>query len=807
MNSIHLLVIDLRFALRQLRKSPGFTTVAVMILALGIGATTAIFSVMDAVLLQPLPFSEPQQLVQMDETWPDGHPNGSVTGGAFLDWRTHNRTMEQVAISGWVGFNLTGTDQPERVRGLQVTADYLRVLRIDPIVGRGFTVDEDKPGNDHRVVLLNHTYWKSRFGGKPEIIGTQISLDQNPYTIIGVLPPDRIMENGISLLVPLTIDLQAKKWRYDGHWGKAIGRLKSGISVAQAQAEWRSIRDQTKSNYPAYKEKWGVALTPLQERIFPSKAQPTLVILLGAVALVLLIACANIANLLLARGNARHKEMAVRVALGASRWGIIRLVLIESLLLAFLGGSLGVLIAAGGVDLPAGTVVGLFPEMRHPELNFQMLLFSLGLACGCGLLFGILPALKIGKTDFNTELKEGGRSGTSGSRARSQSLLMVSEVTLTVMLLIGAGLFLRSFLHVLDVDPGFHPEKTLAFDLSFPDTKYPKAEDRLRFIKDLNVRIGRLPGVESTAAVSGLPLSDTGWTETVSRTDRPAPNINDLQQRYIAGCDYVTGDYFSAAGITLLRGRPVRETDNLPGSPRVMVIDSKMARDLYPDENPIGQSIRLLGKSWEIVGIAAPIRHSTLDADPQARVYVAQIHNPISTSMIVRTAVPPLTLIDAVRKTIRSADPDQPIHNIRTLEQAIDQTMAKERMTLSLLGIFAIVAVGLACLGLYGFLSYFVGQRTREMGIRSALGAQRQDIVKQVVFVGMKLSLTGIAIGGVGALALARLVESQLFGITAYDPPVYLVSIGMIGFVALLSAYLPALRAARVDPMVALRHE
>jgi predicted permease len=803
MNKMSTFFSDIKYSVRRLLNNPGFTTVAVFTLAIGIGANTAIFSTIDAVLLQPLPYADSHQLVKMDETMPDGRHNGSVSGGAFLDWQAHTQLLEHVAYFKYAEFTLTGIDQSERVRGHAVTADFLRVLRVEPIMGRGFAPNEDQLGSDNHVVVLNHAYWQSHFGSDPEVVGRVISLDLKPYTIIGVLPPDRIMENDVSLLVPVVIDPRAPLWQRREHMGRAIGRLKPGVSVAQAEAELRSIREQeqVKSLYPAYKSDWSVALTSLEEKYFPSRACPTLVTLMSTTAIVLLIACANVANLLLARGNARQREMAIRAALGAGPWQIIRQVLIESLVLALLGGALGVVIAWSGMDLPARTITGLFPEMRHPVLNLRMLLFSMGLACGCGLLFGTLPALKACKIDVNARLKEGGRSGMSVSRVRSQSLLVVSEVTLTLLLLIGAGLFLRSFLHVLEVDPGFNPDNTLAFDLRFAETQYPQREDRYRFINDLTERINALSGVESAASAYGLPLSYMGWTNGTRRADRPSDGF------VIMGTDFVTKQYFSAIGIPLLRGRTLTEADNREGARRVAVIDSGVVRQFYPNEDSIGQAIETLGQQWEIVGVVAPVRWRNLETDPQPRIYLAQVHNPDRSSIIVRTTADPLSLIPAIRQTIGAANPDLPIFNIRTMEQAIQSSVAKKRTTLILLGCLTVVAVGLACMGLYGFMSYFVGQRTRELCIRSALGAQRLDIIKQVVGVGMKLSVIGITIGLVGALALARLVQSQLFEIKTHDPLVYLVSICLIGLVAFLSVYLPARRVARIDPMKALRYE
>ena len=797
------LINDVKYAFRRLLNNPCFTIVAVLTLTLGIGANTAIFSVIDAVLLQPLPYEDSRQLVKMDETMPDGRRNGSLSGGAFLDWQENTQLLEHVAYFTQAEFTLTGIDQPERVKGRAVTADFLRVLRVEPIIGRGFTANDDKIGSDNQVVVLNHSYWTSRFGSDPDVVGRVISLDLKPYTIIGVLPPDRIMENDVSLLVPVVIDPQTSLWQRDSHRGRAIGRLKSGVSLVQAEAELRSIREQEqiKSRYPAYKRDWGVALTSLEEEYFPRRASPILMTLMGTTAIVLLIACANVANLLLARGNVRQKEMAVRAALGASSWHIIRQVLLESLILALIGGTLGIAVAVFGMDLPTRTVTGLFPEMRHPELNIRMLLFSIALACGCGLLFGTLPALKACKTNFNTNLKEGGRSGTSGLRARSQSLLVVSEVTLTLFLLIGAGLFLRSFLHILNVDPGFNPKKTLAFDLRFTDAQYPQQEDRHQFIKDLTERINALPGIESAASAYGLPLSNLEWTNGSRRADRPSDGF------VTVGTDFVTGDYFAATGIPLLRGRTFTEADNRKNATHVAVVDSGLVRQFYPSEDPIGQSIETLGNQWEIVGVVGPVHWRNLETEPKPRVYLAQVHNPERTSIIIRTTADPLSLVPAVRQTIRAANPDLAIFNIRTMEQDIQESVRKKQTTLILLGCLAVVAVGLACMGLYGFMSYFVGQRTRELCIRSALGAQRFDIIKQIVGVGMKLSIVGTAIGLIAALALARLLESQLFEIKTYDPLVYIISICLISIVTFFSVYLPARRVANADPMEALRYE
>jgi putative ABC transport system permease protein len=790
---------DLRYGARMLRKNPGFTAVAIVTLALGIGANTAIFSMINSVLIQPLPYPESDQLVQVFEAAPSFGRN-SVSGGAFKDWREHSSKFAHLAISEGTQMNLTGDGTPERVAGLRVSAEFLPSLGITPILGRGFAAGEDTVGGNNQVIVLTYQFWQSHYGGQAGVIGKLVSLDQVPHTIIGVLPPRALLQDDRLFLVPNVIDAAGTFWGRSGHWRQVIGRLLPGVTPTEAQAQLREIKQQLTSQYPPFKEDWSVTVVPLQE-VYAGDARPTLRILLGTVALVLLIACANVSNLLLARGNARAREMAIRAALGAHPWRIIRQMLVESLLLAVAGCLLGLLFAAFGINLLMNMFSGLLPQVLRPGLDVNVLLFSILVACGCGLLFGILPALRASRPDLNYDLKEAERGSTSGSRKRSQSFLVVSEFAFTLVLLIGAGLFLRSFIRLLEADPGFNPKQTLAFDLSFPKAKYPEANDRLRFVKDLHERIAALPGVESVGAVSSLPLSSRGETQMVSRTDRPA------RTDYVVGCDYVSGDYFPAMGIKLLRGRVITEADNLPTAPRVLVIDTGIARDLYADEEPLGRSLKLLGESWEIVGLVAPVRHRGLEG-ALPRVYGAQARSFVLTSMMVlRSSLPPSTLAAMARKTVLEADPDQPIANVRTLEQAVYDSLALRRATLILLGLFAFVAISLACIGIYGVMSYSVEQRARELCIRSALGAQRRDIIRLVLTGGMKLSIIGIVVGLAAALTLSRLVENLLFEVKTHDPLVFIASVCLLAMVALLSIYLPARRAARLDPIVALRSE
>jgi putative ABC transport system permease protein len=683
----------------MLWKKPGFTAVAVFTLALGIGANTAIFSMINSVLIESLPYPDSKQLVQIFEATPV-FPRNSVSGGAFKDWREYSSKFAHLAIYEGIELNLTGGGAPERVTGLQVSSEFLSVL---------------------------------------------------------------------------------------------------GVTPSEAQAELREIKQRLTAEYSPFKKDWGVTVVPLQE-VYAGDARPTLRILLGTVALVLLIACAYVSNLLLARGNARAREMAIRAALGARSWRIVRQMLVESLLLAFAGCAGGLVLAAFGVKLLTGMFTDLLPQVLRPALDVNVLLFSILVAGGCGLLFGILPALRASKPDLNRDLKESERGSLSASKKRSQSFLMVSEFAFTLVLLIGAGLFLRSFFLLLKTDPGFNPKQTLAFDLSFPKAKYPEAKDRLRFVKELNERLAALPGVESVGAVSSLPLSDGGETQMASRADKPA------RTDYVVGFDYVSGAYFSAMGIKLLRGRVITEADNIPTAPRVLVIDTSIARDLYPDEDPIGRSLKLLGQSWEIVGVVAPVRHRGLD-DARPRVYGAKERYHKSTSMVLRSSLPSSSLAETVRRTVLEADPDQPIANVRTLEQAIHDSLALRRATLILLGLFAVVAISLACIGVYGVMSYSVGQRARELSIRIALGAQRREIIRLILAGGMKPALIGIAAGLAATLALSSFLEKLLFEIKTHDPLVFIASTCLLGMVAVLSIYLPARRASRLDPIVALRSE
>ncbi|HEU0175143.1 MAG TPA: ABC transporter permease [Blastocatellia bacterium] len=796
------MIQDLRFGVRMMWKNPGFTLIAALTLALGIGANTAIFSVINSVLIRSLPYPDSERLVNVWEMRPNGGRNG-VSGGAFKDWLAHNAKFAHLALIKDVRLNLTGTGTPEHLSGLQVSTEFLSALGVTPLLGRGFVAGEDAIGGNNRVIILAHQLWQRRYGGDAGVIGQTVSLNQIPYTVIGVTPPGALLREEAMFLIPIIVDVDTDTvgWSRGYHCCGVIGRVAPGVTLADAQADLRIVKQRLVAEYPPFKKDWSVLLAPLQDDL-TGDVRPTLRVLMATVGLVLLIACANVSNLLLARGNARAREMAIRAALGAHSKRIVRQLLSESLLLAMIGGAAGLLLAAFGVKLLTNMVTGLVPQVMYPELDLNVLAFSVLVACGCGLLFGLLPAIRASKIDLNHALKETERGAVSGSRRRSQSFLVVSEFALTLVLLVGAGLFLRSFVRLLQTDPGFNTQRVLAFDLSFSKTKYPKAGDQQRFLKELNDRIGALPGVEAVGAATTLPLSNRGRGGSVSRTDRPSTDSYGVRD------DFVSGDYFSALGIKLLRGRLITEADNLPTAPRVLVIDAKVARDLYPDEDPIGKTLNYNDKPWEIVGVVASIRHAGLNSDPDSRIYGPRAHFSYPTAgMVVRSSQSPASLTERVRKTILEADPDQPIANVRTLEEAVHNSLARQRTTLILLGLFAVVAISLACIGIYGVMSYAIGQRARELSIRLALGAQRREIIRLVLTGGMKPALVGIVIGLGAAFALSRLVEKLLFEVKTHDPLVFIASVCLLALVAVLSIYLPARRAARLDPMAALRSE
>ena len=798
------LLQDVRYAARRLRKSPGFALVAVGALTLGIGANTAIFSVVNSVLLRPLPYPEPEQLVQVWETRPRMNmPRTEVAPHEFLAWAGQSQSFRQLAANDSTEYNLTGRGEPERVTGALVTASYFPLLGVSPARGRAFLAEEDEPGKEN-VVVLGHELWQSRFNSDPSVVGQSVSLDGVPCTVVGVMPRGFSLPNGAELARPIAFSA-ADRAKAGSHFLNVYGRLKEGVTLAQAEGEMAAVAGRVEQDFGEANVGHRVVLVPLHEQVVGG-ARTALLVLLGAVGLVLLIACANVANLLLARAAGRRREVAVRSALGASRWRIVRQLLAESLLLSALSGAAGLLLAVWGVDL----LVSLDPTgvQRAGEvtLDWRVLGFTLGLSLLTGLLFGLAPALQASKADFNESLKEGGRSAQGLGRSRLRGALVVSEVALTLVLLVGAGLLVKSFRQLLAVESGLDPHGVLTMDVSLPRAKYAERQQITSFYERLVEQAASLPGVEAAGAVSVLPLAGNDNSNFVQIEGRPPLPPG---QALRAGRRNVSADYFRALGIRVKRGRAFSASDS-NGAPPVVVINEAMARSFFAGEDPVGKRIRTGDRSpWvEVVGVVGDVRHRGLDVDTRPEMFFPHPQAPSrQMTLAVRASGDPLALAGPLRERVRELDRDQPVGNVKTMETWVAESVASRRFSVLLLGVFACVAAGLAALGLYGVVSYSVAQRTHEIGLRVALGARPRDVLRLVIRQGMILTLLGTAVGLLAALALTRVMSGLLFGVGATDAATFVTVPLLLVAVALLACYLPARRATKVDPMVALRHE
>lgn len=795
------MISDLRLAYRQLVKSPGFTLVAVLTLALGIGANTAIFSVINAALLRPLPYPAAEQLVEAWSILPSGFHFAAISGPQAKMLRDDATSFSSMAIYRTLDMNFIARGNAERVAGLAATAPFLPTLRLAPQLGRSFESTEDDLGGNNHVVMLTHEWWQSRFGGDSKLVGQIIDLNQIPHTVIGILPPRALADDKACFIVPFV--LEAEPWRMapDLPWARTLLRLKPGVTVTEAEEEARALSAELHRRLlPDRPEIRQLHVRSLQE-LLTEQSRPTLLLLLGAVVLVLIVACSNVANLLLARANTRQKEMAIRTALGASNAQIIRQVLTESILLSLLGGVAGVVIAAFGADLLGRVVLNVLPDMMQPAISGGVLLFSVGLACGTGLIFGLFPAFRAPQVDLQRDLKDIGRSSTSGSRHRAQSLLVVAEVAVTSMLLIGAGLLLRSFVRILDTDPGFNPHHVLLCDIAMSEPSFANDDEVMQYHQALVRAIEALPGVVTVGTSTSLPLSNEGWGGRISLT-----KLGHTDSRGGGGgMDYVNENYFAALGIPLLRGRNFTAHDNTPDAPCTAIINQVLHQALIGDEDPIGLQVRVEEEDWEIIGVVGAIRHGNLDNPPEARIYFPHAHSPTHLRLSIRTLVAPMTLEPAIRATIASLDSAQSVSNFRTLEAAMGRSLGERRVALALLGVFASIAVALACLGIYGVMAYTIGQRQRELSIRMAIGAQRRDVIRLVAIDGMRLGVIGIGVGLIGAFAGARLIANQLYEVSANDPLVFSVVVIVIVGVAVLGIALPARRASNIDAVDALR--
>jgi len=809
---------DVRFGLRMLLKNPGFTAVAVVALALGIGANTAIFSVINTILLRPLGYQDPDRLVLIYHNYPKLNLRASVSAIGYTYYRKENKSFEDLmAFTPWP-VNLTEAGEPERLQGLQVTATFFPTLGIEAAKGRVILPEEDQPGRN-RVVVVSDGLWRRRFGSDPNFVGKTLTLNGESYTVVGITPPGfqfgREIGQATELWVPIGFtpdQLQPGRWRWE--FLSVVARLKPSVSFQQAQAEMDTMAANVRQQYfgggdAADPSSWNLWLQPMHELVV-GDIRLALLVLMAAVGFVLLIACANVANLLLARAAARQKEMAIRTALGAGRRRVIRQLLTESVLLALAGGAAGLLLADWGVRLLVTLNQNNIPRAQELTLDARVLGFTFGISLLTGLLFGLVPALQSSKTDLHETLKEGGRSGTAGTPRGVRSLLVVAEVALALVLLVGAGLLIKSFLRLQEVNPGFQPQNLLVMQLSLPETKYREPQQIDGFFQQALQQIGALPGVQSAGVASSIPMSGGGSSGSFSIEGRV---VQPGEMAPWGNRWWVGSTYFQTMNIPLIKGRFFTDRD-VAEAPGVAIIDETMARKFWPHEDPVGKRIsfqrdRQGNPRWrEVVGVVGHVKHRGLEGESPVQYYLPHRQFPIgSMFLVVRTAAEPTSFAASVRGVIRSIDKDLPVFRVTTMEQLVSDSMAQRRFSMLLLGVFAAVALVLAAVGLYGVMAYSVTQRTHEIGIRMALGARQSDVLKLVVGQGLVLAAIGLAIGLVAAFALTRLMATLLFGVSAKDPVIFAGIALLLAAVAAVASYLPARRAMKVDPMVALRYE
>jgi putative ABC transport system permease protein len=804
---------DLRYAFRLLARNPAFTAIAILTMALGIGANTAIFSVVNTVLLRPLPFRDPGRLGIVAEK--SQYPFISTSYQNWMDWRDQNRSFESLEATRSATIALTGAGEPERLNVHMATAGLFPLLGVNAVAGRIYTADEDRAGGTP-VVLLSYGLWQRRFGASREILGKPITLDSKPYTVVGVLPP------GFQILQPADVFVPFAPWAKtlpdDRNWHPgiiAIARLKSDVSREQARTEMVAITKRLEQQYPLYNTGVSADVVGLQEQMVKN-VRPALVLLLGAVSFVLLIACVNVANLLLARGASRGREVAIRTSMGASRGRIVRQLLTESVLISLAGGILGLLLADAALGPLLKISAGSVPQVFNVELDRWVLVFTLVASVVTGLIFGLVPALRTAKLDLRETLNEASRGSTSGpGQHRLRGALVGMEIALAMLLLVGAGLLLRSFERLQDVSAGFLPDNLLLADLPLSQNAYAKPEQRFQFFDRIVERARTLPGVSSAAAASFLPVSGGGGLIHFNITGRPPKSPKEFTA---AGYRTVSANYFETLAVPLLQGRLINAGDQ-EKSPAVVVINSTMARTYFPNENPLGKRLQLGATpepekevpTMEIVGVVGDVLQG-LDLGPQAEMFLpfkqADALLPVfQMSVVLRTAADPSLETSALRSALAEIDPNQPLVNVRSMEQNMSTSVAQPRFRTWLIGIFAALALILAAVGVYGVMSYTVTQRTSEIGIRVTLGAQSTDVFRNIVAEGLRIAIFGVGAGILAALALTRLLRSFLYSISASDPATFVLVAFLLILVTAAACYFPARRATRVDPIVALRYE
>ena len=794
---------DLRYAARVLAKRPGFTLVAVATVALGVGATTAIFSVVNSVLLRPLPYKDPERIVQVWENNPKrGWTRDTISPLNFEDWRTQARAFEAVSAYEYESFVLTGGQEPERLGGILASSDFFRVIGVEPAIGRAFLPGEDRAGAG-RVAVISDRLWQRRFGSRADVLNQSLVLNSESYTVVGVMPKGFQFPSRNTDVWVASVDL--KRPRSD-HFMYAVARLKAGTPLEEAQADIDRVALVLSQQYPDTNSNRGVTLVPLHEEIV-GKTRRALTLMLGAVGLLLLVACVNVANLLLARASGRRREIALRAALGAGRGRIARQLLTESLLLSVLGGACGLALSLWLVDLLVAWSAGGIPRAQEIGVDGRAVVFALAASVLTGIAFGLAPALGFSAPDLNQTLKEGAQGAGGGRRqTRAQGALVVSEVAVALVLLAGAGLLGRSYASLSRVEPGFDADGVLTARISLPEAKYQDKDRQALFFRQVLERVRALPGVAHAGAVSDLPFSGSRTSQSFELEGRPESSLT-------PNADYrkISPDYFRAMGIRLLSGREFTDGDAKDSTP-VAVVNDALARRFFAGEEAIGKRLvyQENGRevAREIVGVVADLKHDDLAGERAPEVYVPHTQRPNSWMFLaVRGPADPAALAAPLRAAVREVDPNEPVHSVLTMRQRLDQSLAPQRFNALLLAAFAGAATLLAAVGVFGVMSFQVAERTHEIGVRMALGAQRRDVIRLVVGRGMILTLVGVAFGLVGALALTRLMRGLLFGVSPTDPATFAGIALLLAFVALVACYLPARRAARVDPTVALRAE
>ena len=801
------LLQDLHYGVRMLAKAPGVTVLALLALAFGIGANTAIFSVVNTVLLRPLPFKDTDRLLKVALVHEQLGPRGSsFSPSDLLDFRAQNGGELELATFATNFFNYSGGEAPEQVRGAWTTANFVSVLGVSPLLGRGFLPDEEKPGAE-RVVMLSENFWRNRFNADPQVIGRPITLSGRQYSIVGVMPARFEFPNSdVQVWAAQQFEPPTRRGPYYLH---GVLRFPASMSIEQVRTELAQIAARVKAAVPELPPDYGYVSMPLSEYLV-GDVRPALLVLLGAVGLVLLIASLNVANLLLSRAAAREKEISIRAALGASRSRIVRQFLTENLLLALAGGVAGLLLSFWGIDLLRAFGPDDVPRLQDVTVDRWVLGWTALISLGSGVLFGLAPACHGTRMDLNSALKEGGRSATESTGARRvRSFLVITEIALAMMLLVSAGLLIRSFVRLQQVRPGFTAQQLLTMQVPLPRAKYAENPQVLSFYERLLTQVSAIPGVRSAAISTSLPpnglqVSDTFNLEGIL--------LMEESKSPLASVLFTSPGYFRTLGVPILQGRDFTERDNA-SAPLAVIINETLARKYYGKENPIGKRLKGGGTDrtanpWmEIVGVVGDVKYEGLDTPTAPAYYMPFLQNPIrGMNLIVSASLPPAALTAAVRTQVRNIDPEIPVARVSTMEQLIDESVAQPRFRTFLIGIFSAVAMLLAAIGIYGVVAYSVSQRTQEIGIRMALGAQRADVLRMVVRQGMRLTLMGVVLGVIGALALTRLTANLLFGVGATDPVTFAAISILLICVALLASYIPARRAARLDPMKALGH-